>query len=204
MNAPVRPMKALTFWQPWASLVMLGAKPYEFRRWTFERGRRAEPGLVGKRIAVHAGARPARLEEVRDILARLNDGSSALEPESARPALERLRKQLLEAKRDREQWRAECIARRAEIRRRAKRGPFKGDQPLDVSMPPEPDAGQPILSAVLGTVVLGRPVRAVDLFGDAYDSDRIDHAVWAWPLTDIDPFPEPVPCRGAQGFWNFA
>jgi hypothetical protein len=25
------PMKALTIWQPWASLIMIGAKPYEFR-----------------------------------------------------------------------------------------------------------------------------------------------------------------------------
>ena len=24
-------MKALTIWQPWASLIMVGAKPYEFR-----------------------------------------------------------------------------------------------------------------------------------------------------------------------------
>ena len=24
-------MKGLTIWQPWASLIMIGAKPYEFR-----------------------------------------------------------------------------------------------------------------------------------------------------------------------------
>jgi len=24
-------MKALTIWQPWASLIMIGAKPFEFR-----------------------------------------------------------------------------------------------------------------------------------------------------------------------------
>jgi len=26
-------MKALTIWQPWASLIMAGYKPYEFRGW---------------------------------------------------------------------------------------------------------------------------------------------------------------------------
>lgn len=26
-------MKALTIYQPWASLVMIGAKPHEFRGW---------------------------------------------------------------------------------------------------------------------------------------------------------------------------
>src|SRR4051812_29168039 len=27
--------KALTIWQPWATLIVLGAKPHEFRRWNF-------------------------------------------------------------------------------------------------------------------------------------------------------------------------
>lgn len=44
-------MKALTIWQPWASLIMAGAKPYEFRRW------KAYPSLVGQRIVIHAAAR---------------------------------------------------------------------------------------------------------------------------------------------------
>lgn len=44
-------MKALTLWQPWASLVVAGAKPYEFRSW------RPPAGIVGQRIVIHAGAR---------------------------------------------------------------------------------------------------------------------------------------------------
>jgi hypothetical protein len=38
------PMKALTIWQPWASLIMAGCKPYEFRRWA------APQRLVGQRL----------------------------------------------------------------------------------------------------------------------------------------------------------
>ena len=44
-------MKALTIWQPWASLIARGLKTIETRRhthWGF---------LAGRRIAIHAGAR---------------------------------------------------------------------------------------------------------------------------------------------------
>ena len=57
-------MKALTIWQPWASLVMIGAKPYEFRRWDY---RDRSPALEGQRIVIHAGARPIKEIEVDDI-----------------------------------------------------------------------------------------------------------------------------------------
>ena len=56
------------------------------------------------------------------------------------------------------------------------------------------------LAAGRGTAILGHPVKATDLFGD---SDRIDHHMWAWPLTDVEVW-EPVrPARGAQGFWQW-
>jgi hypothetical protein len=40
-------MKALTIYQPWASLVMIGAKPYEFRRWAREVAKRGYCGAFG-------------------------------------------------------------------------------------------------------------------------------------------------------------
>lgn len=44
-------MKALTLWQPWASLIAHGVKTIETRSW-------APPlSLVGQRIAIHAAAR---------------------------------------------------------------------------------------------------------------------------------------------------
>lgn len=44
-------MRAITIWQPWASLISWGAKEYETRSW-------APPAkLQGKRIAIHAAAR---------------------------------------------------------------------------------------------------------------------------------------------------
>jgi hypothetical protein len=42
-------MKALTIWQPWASLLAHGIKAYETRSWAPPRD------LMGERIAIHAG-----------------------------------------------------------------------------------------------------------------------------------------------------
>ncbi len=55
-------MKALTIWQPWASLIIAGAKPYEFRGW------RAPRSLIGQRIVIHAAARKIDRIEVLGLL----------------------------------------------------------------------------------------------------------------------------------------
>lgn len=80
-------MYALTIWQPWASLIMIGAKPFEFRRWP------PPKHLVGRRIVIHAGARAVKSTEILDLLTRLDEpagGGTGLRPELARPLLERL------------------------------------------------------------------------------------------------------------------
>ncbi len=83
-------IKCITLYQPWASLIMIGAKPWEFRSWSYvARGVGVRPG---DRIGIHASARPVRLLEIRDLLARLDDpiGSTGLVPDLARALLERL------------------------------------------------------------------------------------------------------------------
>jgi hypothetical protein len=45
-------MPAITLWQPWASLIAHGAKRYETRHWS------PPARLIGRRIAIHAAARP--------------------------------------------------------------------------------------------------------------------------------------------------
>lgn len=150
-------MKALTVWQPWASLIMIGAKPYEFRRWDY---RARERALEGQRIVIYAGARPVKLGEVEDIIARMEDRLSSLRSEIAMPLLERLR------------------------------SAYKGRGVLE-------------LSTGLGTAILSTPKHVSALFSSPADSDRIDHHMWAWPLTDIRLFPAPIPTRGMQGFWTW-
>jgi hypothetical protein len=62
------PLKALTVWQPWASLIVLGAKPYEFRGWRFPQS------MLDKRIVIHAAARRMKPAEVWEILRSLRKG----------------------------------------------------------------------------------------------------------------------------------
>jgi len=55
-------MKALTIWQPWASLIIAGAKPFEFR------GYRAPRAIIGQRIVIHAGKMSVARDEVSDMI----------------------------------------------------------------------------------------------------------------------------------------
>jgi hypothetical protein len=72
-------LKALTLWQPWATLVVYEVKPFEFRRWP------APKWIWQQRIGIHAGARPVRPREIDDLIAsmRLEQGwGTALKPEA--------------------------------------------------------------------------------------------------------------------------
>jgi hypothetical protein len=141
MSDPARPppdpaprwLPALTIWQPWATLII-------------------------------AGARPVRRAEVEDLLARLrSDGeawTTGLVVAPAAPLLERVH-----------------LAH--------------GALPL---------------SSILGTAVLGEPIRAGEITGlgvPPADSDRVDQHVSGWPLRQIERFDIPTPARGAQGFWRW-
>jgi hypothetical protein len=87
-------VKAITIWQPWATLIMIGAKPHEFRGYP-------APGFVrGKRIVIHAGARPTKPAEVEDLLRRIDaeaagtgrdDDRTCLDLDKARELLLRVR-----------------------------------------------------------------------------------------------------------------
>jgi hypothetical protein len=66
-------VKAITIWQPWASLIMIGAKPNEFRPSSFLDRRSYRNGpAVGERIVIQAGARPVRSAEIEDLLRRID------------------------------------------------------------------------------------------------------------------------------------
>ena len=55
-------MKAITLYQPWASLIAIGAKSFETRSWS------PPKSLIGQRIAIHAAARTPRLQEIADLM----------------------------------------------------------------------------------------------------------------------------------------
>jgi hypothetical protein len=58
-------MKAISLHQPWASLIAAGVKVHETRSWA------PPPEYVGRRIAIHAAARPVNLHELSGALAGL-------------------------------------------------------------------------------------------------------------------------------------
>lgn len=93
MQATADELMALTVWQPWADLLMLGAKPLEFRSHD-----RARP-YVGQRIVIHAGVHRWDREEIRQLHDRVkwdaerhNDPLAAvrLVAQIALPLLERM------------------------------------------------------------------------------------------------------------------
>lgn len=187
-------MKAITIYQPWASLIMIGAKPYEFRRWDY---RERERAIEGQRIVIHASVRAVRGGEIDDIFERMADNESSLRDDVARPLLERVRAALAAAEAAKPAYRTAL----ALYRRQEKRPKMVGDPELVEPLAPN---GQILpLAMALGTAIIGKPRRCTDLFGGRPDSDRIDHHMWAWPLTDIRAFDEPVEVRGLQGFWNY-
>lgn len=82
--------KAIVLFQPWASLVMIGAKPWEFRGWSYvERGVGVRPG---EQVGISAGKRPIKPAEVSDLLRRLDDPlcTTGLVPDKARSLLLKL------------------------------------------------------------------------------------------------------------------
>lgn len=82
----IEPIPVLTVWSPWASLIAVGAKPYEFRK------NPPPKTYPGRRIAIHAAKRPIVIDEVEQLL-RVLDSKNAwrtcLIPSIAIPLLER-------------------------------------------------------------------------------------------------------------------
>ncbi len=138
-------MKALTTWQPWASLIIEGFKPREFRLWP------APPAIVGQRIVLHAAVRPIKATELRNIM------DYACSAQGVADGIDIRAMDLLE---------------RVWMR--------------TTELP---------MAAGLGTALLGTP-RIVGTSDDGKPT-------WAWPMIDIEKWPEPVPAKGAQGFWEW-
>lgn len=164
-------MKALTVWQPWASLIAIGAKPYEFRSW------KPPASLVGKQLAIHAGARPVRIREVEDLLSRIEDkqDSPCLVPDLARPLLERVLAGL-----------------------KTKSLPLL-DEPEPFRLP----LSAIVCVATVGEAKRGDACAAEFSANAGNDSDREGTFNWGWPMRDVVQCLPPHEVRGAQGLWDW-
>lgn len=170
-------MKALTIWQPWASLIMIGAKPYEFRGW------QPPTRLVGQRMAIHAGARPVKEAEVRALIRALKGDPAMSQPclhaDIALPFLERVL---------------------AGLQRPAPAVDLFGPPARSPLVLPRSHV---LGTAIVGRAKRGDECAAE--FGEdvGNDSDREGTFNWGWPLTDIRPLEPPVEAKGAQGLWEW-
>lgn len=82
-------LRALTIYQPWATLIINGAKPFEFRSWPLP------DKFLGQRVVIHAAQKKLDCNEAREILSRLRAGDATaartcLEPDIAIPLLEQM------------------------------------------------------------------------------------------------------------------
>jgi len=166
-------MKALTIWQPWATLIMIGAKPYEFRSWQPPRW------LIGQRLAIHAGARPVKASEVRALVMALKGSGNLANPclnkDVALPVLERVLAAL-------------------------KKSPDTlFDTPEQLTLPISHILG----SVRVGEPKRGDVVAHEFGEDAGNDSDREGTFNWGWPMLDIKQEEPPVPARGAQGLWDW-
>ena len=151
-------MRALTIWQPWASLIIIGAKPFEWRRW------RAPAWAIEQEIVIHAGSRRVVMDEIEDLIFDLEHDpeTSALDVALALALL---------------------------------RDTFVGK----IALPTAAGLG----TAHLGAARLATDIAAADPRLGFIDSNRVDEAVWGWPLTNIQRWAEPMPMKGHQGFWHW-
>lgn len=82
-------LRALTVYQPWATLIVNGAKPFEFRSW------KLPDTMIGKRVVIHAAQKKLDCNEAREILGRLKAGGdctarTCLEADIAIPLIEQM------------------------------------------------------------------------------------------------------------------
>lgn len=168
-------MKALTVWQPWASLIAIGAKPYEFRGW------KAPKSVIGQRIAIHAGARPMKPAEVRALIWALKEREGTTNPclvkDIAMPALTRILEGLKQ-----EQDKANL---------------FEGEQPFYLPR------SHIVCTAIVGEPKPGDECASAFGWNAGNDSDREGTFNWGWPMLDIKVAEPPIPATGKQGLWDF-
>lgn len=181
-------MKALTIWQPWASLIARGVKQYETRSW---------PTKYRGPIAIHAAVKdPNKL------------------PGAVKEELERAVRELFNAEKCQSSpWRwlptgaviatAELVEVWHIIGIHRIPGKINGVQTgADAE-------GGPYLLAVLESMSRRGKSKGIMYFSHLGVSEKeIALGDWtpgryAWELANVKPLPRPIPVKGKQGLWNF-
>lgn len=175
-------MKAISLWQPWASLIACGAKPFETRHWAPPRA------LIGQPIAIHAAKRVDR-----DAAAFATDLMYGQHQPGGFALADKLSATMRGTPDDlmgifgRATMPAGCIVCIVRLEAAFQLG--------------ERDDGASLPAAKIVRRLAARPMLewvnvVYDDFGD-YTAGR-----WAWLLSDVKPLRPPTPIKGAQGFFE--
>jgi activating signal cointegrator 1 len=176
-------MKAISLWQPWASLIACGAKPYETRHW-------APPlEFTGTTIAIHAAKKidKSAAEMATELMYGQFDNHGGLAErleaswggdEAADDLMEKFGETIMPAG---------CVVCTVRLEAAFQVG--------------EPDENASVPAARIVRRLAMRPMLEYvnvpyDKFGD-YSPGR-----WAWLLRDVKPLKPPSPVVGHQGFFN--
>lgn len=175
-------MKAISLWQPWASLIACGTKPYETRDWAPPRD------LIGQTIAIHAAK---KVDAEAKLLAQ--DIVYGQHPDGRFELADKLNASFSKARDDvlgifgQAVLPVGCIVAIAKL-----------DAAFQLG---ERAEGTAVEAASVVRRITSRPMPEcftvkIDDFGN-YAPGR-----WAWLLKDVRPINPPVPMKGAQGFFD--
>lgn len=167
-------MKALTIYQPWASLVIEGAKPYEFRGWP------PPAKMIGQRIVIHASSKAID----RALVEGMYEMQALNAPMAREMCLHRDKAIPVLARAVTRQINNECGL-------------------IDVSKHGDLPWGCGLGTAVIGEPRRGDEIAEEFGMPRANDSDRDQHANWGWPMLEIEKWDEPIEMRGMQGLWTW-
>lgn len=170
-------MKAISLWQPWASLVAIKAKTIETRHWP------APSRMIGKRIAIHAAKRWTQDEE---LLCFTEPFTSVLCEHFNITATCASREHFLQ----------EAIT--CDL----PKGAIVATAILAYCVPSEQvfAASDPSISDS-GWI---KEANRVQAYPYEFAFGNLKPERYAWLLRDIEALPEPIPFKGAQGFFEVA
>jgi hypothetical protein len=174
-------MKAISLWQPWASLIACGAKPFETRHW-------APPAsMIGQTIAIHAAK---KIDKGAALFAQ--DLMYGQHPQGGFDLANRL-DATMEGVADEMMgvFGQACMPIGCVVCTAKLAAAFQLGEPFD-----ETGVAAVVERHMLSSPDVMRHAVPYDDFGD-YAPGR-----WAWLLSEVNPLMPPRPVKGAQGFFN--
>lgn len=176
-------MKAISLWQPWASLIACGAKPYETRSWAPPRD------LIGQPIAIHAAKKVEKGAGAfaDDLMYGQHQPGGFDLAEKLAATMSKTPDELMGLFGKATTMPIGCIVAIARLD-----AAFQLGDPAQGTAVPAAKVVRRITSREMPECFTVR----YDDFGD-YAPGR-----WAWLLRDVKPLNPPVPMKGHQGFFD--